>query len=142
MSRNHKPFFHELFGIYKIQRFLFMELGLILIASALTPFFEMQIAGSNIHTFADGFWFSLVTVSSVGFGDFYPVSFGGRVLATVLMFSGVALYSTIVALIGAFYARRRSLRDTEKIYNEVEEIGKKVNQIEKKLEFLIKSKHE
>ncbi len=51
----------------------------------------------NITMAGDAFWWAFSTVTSVGYGDFYPVTLEGRLVAAVLMTAGVALFSTLTA---------------------------------------------
>ncbi len=51
----------------------------------------------NIHGFSDVLWMSFTTITSVGYGDIYPVTGGGRVLAAVLVTTGMGLFSLLTA---------------------------------------------
>ncbi len=55
------------------------------------------------HSFLDGLWWALVTVSTVGYGDITPQTLPGRLLAVVLMVSGLGLLSTLAAAISAYF---------------------------------------
>lgn len=61
--------------------------------------FERDAIDSNIHTAADALWWSLVTISTVGYGDHYPVTAGGKVLATAMIICGVGIFGMISGLI-------------------------------------------
>ncbi|GLT15108.1 ion transporter [Vibrio algivorus] len=61
--------------------------------------FERDAINSNIHTAGDALWWSLVTISTVGYGDYYPVTFGGKVLATAMIICGVGIFGMISGLI-------------------------------------------
>jgi len=52
---------------------------------------EQNDRTANIHTIGDAWWWAVVTITSVGYGDHYPVTFVGRVVAVGLMIGGVAL---------------------------------------------------
>ncbi len=54
--------------------------------------------GSNISSFNDALWWSLVTVTTVGFGDRFPVTDDGRAIASFLIFVGIGLFSTLTAI--------------------------------------------
>lgn len=66
-------------------------------------YFEKDQPGSQIHTFADAIWFSLVTISSVGYGDLTPVTPAGHVIGVIflLMSMGVlvALFGSVVSVV-------------------------------------------
>lgn len=52
-------------------------------------------------------WWGMVTVTTVGYGDFFPVTAGGRLVALVLMIVGVALIGTFAATLSSFLVERR-----------------------------------
>ncbi len=58
---------------------------------------------SNIKTAEDALWWSYVTVTSVGYGDKFPVTTEGRVLAAMLMTVGVGLFGTFTAYMASWF---------------------------------------
>ena len=56
--------------------------------------------------FWSGVWWALVTVTTVGYGDFSPVSPAGRIVAGALMLSGIGLVSTLAASISAYFVSK------------------------------------
>jgi voltage-gated potassium channel len=58
---------------------------------------------SNIKTAEDSIWWSLVTVTTVGYGDKYPVTTEGRLIGVALMFVGVGLFGTFTAYISSWF---------------------------------------
>ena len=66
---------------------------------------------SNIHTASDAIWWGLVTITTVGYGDRFPVTDGGRIIGVFLLFAGIALFSVLTGFIAnAFLAPRRVAR--------------------------------
>jgi voltage-gated potassium channel len=63
---------------------------------------EQEAANANIQNLSDAIWWSLVTVTTVGFGDRYPVTPEGRTVGSFLIFVGIALFSTLTALIASW----------------------------------------
>ena len=53
---------------------------------------------ANIKTAGDALWWSFVTMATVGYGDYYPTTPGGRFLAAALMTAGIVLFGTFTAL--------------------------------------------
>jgi len=53
--------------------------------------------------FGDGVWWAIVTASTVGYGDIAPTTLPGRLIAVVLMLTGVGLMSTLAASITAYF---------------------------------------
>lgn len=58
---------------------------------------------SNIKTAEDAVWWSITTITTVGYGDLYPVTAVGRLIAGVLMFCGVGLFGTLSGVIAGFF---------------------------------------
>jgi len=67
---------------------------------------EEHHRNANINSLSDGLWWAVSTVTTVGYGDKFPVTNSGRVLATGLMFLGVALFSILTATLANSYASR------------------------------------
>jgi len=63
---------------------------------------ERNAPGSNIHTPMDALWWGLVTITTIGYGDKFPVTTEGRLVAGVLVIFGVAMISTITASFAAW----------------------------------------
>ena len=75
--------------------------ALITVASLLILRFENGATGATIKTGADAFWWAVVTVTSVGYGDYVPVTVAGRILAIVLMVFGIGLFAVLTSLVAA-----------------------------------------
>mgnify|MGYP000277046785 CR=1 FL=1 len=64
--------------------------------------FEAGAPNSNINAYVDAFWTLQMSASTVGFGDHYPVTIGGRMVVALMFYVGVGL----VGFIGALIAER------------------------------------
>lgn len=70
---------------------------------------EQDAAGANITTASDALWYSLVTMSTVGYGDQFPVTNPGRLLGSLIIIVGVGIFGTLTGfLANAFVAPRRA----------------------------------
>ena len=67
---------------------------------------ERHAAGANIVNFGDAVWWAFVTITTVGYGDYYPVSVGGRVVAVLLMAGGVAIVGVVTATLSSWVIER------------------------------------
>ncbi len=63
---------------------------------------------SNIHTAEDALWWGLTTITTVGYGDLYPVTLPGRILAGMLMITGVGLFGTLSGVVASFFLGDKS----------------------------------
>ncbi len=64
---------------------------------------EKGVDGSNIHNATDALWWAFVTITTVGYGDYYPVTFEGRIIAAVLMTAGVGLFGTFTGFVASWF---------------------------------------
>jgi voltage-gated potassium channel len=66
---------------------------------------ERDVATSNIKSFGDGLWWAITTVTTVGYGDKFPTTSLGRVLAVGLMLVGISLMGVITASVAAWFVK-------------------------------------
>jgi voltage-gated potassium channel len=66
---------------------------------------ERGVEGSNIKNFGDGLWWAITTVTTVGYGDRFPTTPTGRVLAVCLMLVGISLMGVITASVAAWFVK-------------------------------------
>lgn len=84
---------------------------------------ERDAAEASITGFGDALWWTITTISTVGYGDRYPVTVEGRVVAATLMVTGVALLGVVTASIASWFVenlRTASAGITEEISEEIE----------------------
>lgn len=60
-------------------------------------------ANSNIKTAEDAIWWAFVTITTVGYGDKYPVTTEGRIIAAFLMVTGVGLFGTFTGYMTSWF---------------------------------------
>ncbi|MFF1571894.1 potassium channel family protein [Leifsonia sp. NPDC058292] len=73
---------------------------------------ERDAPHGNIRSFGDAVWWACVTMATVGYGDYYPVTVPGRMLAVLLMLGGIAIVGTTSATIVSYFNdRARHLRE-------------------------------
>jgi voltage-gated potassium channel len=61
--------------------------------------------GANINTIGDALWWAATTITTVGYGDHYPVTVQGRAVAVALMVLGIALLGILTASIAAWFLK-------------------------------------
>ena len=62
---------------------------------------ERSAPDASITTFGEAVWWTITTISTVGYGDRYPVTVEGRLVAATLMVAGIALLGVVTASIAA-----------------------------------------
>lgn len=70
-------------------------------ASVLVLQFESRSPEANITTGWDAFWYSIVTITTVGYGDYYPVTLLGRITAMSIMIAGVGIIGALASLMSS-----------------------------------------
>ena len=70
-------------------------------ASVLVLQFEGQSSDANIKSGWDAFWYSVVTITTVGYGDRYPVTVWGRITAMFIMFMGVGIIGVLASILSS-----------------------------------------
>jgi voltage-gated potassium channel len=68
---------------------------------------------SNIKTAEDAIWWSYVTMTTVGYGDVYPVTTEGRIVAVILMTIGVGLFGTFTAFVSSWFVKSDQQKTVE-----------------------------
>jgi voltage-gated potassium channel len=63
--------------------------------------FESRAADASIQNGWDAFWYSMVTITTVGYGDFYPVTVGGRIAGMFIMFAGVGIIGALASILAS-----------------------------------------
>ncbi len=72
---------------------------------------ERGTPGANIETFGDAMWWAVTTMTTVGYGDHFPVTGSGRLAAVGLMIGGITILGTVTATLASWMVER--IRDEE-----------------------------
>lgn len=66
---------------------------------------ERNAEGANIKTYGDAVWWGIATITTVGYGDRFPVTTEGRAISVFIMILGISLFSIVTASIAATFVR-------------------------------------
>ena len=102
-------------------------LSLLLIVCCSIAVLEFEVpAGGNIVTPEDAMWWAISTMTTVGYGDLYPITAEGRIVAVFLMTAGVGVFALLSGLIASWFlspAAEEANTDREEIKALLRELG-------------------
>jgi voltage-gated potassium channel len=99
---------------------LVMAMTVLSVASVLMVQTESRVADANITTGGDALWWAVVTITTVGYGDQYPVSGFGRVIGFFVMFAGVGIIGALASILASvLIPQPREQRDPAKELGEL-----------------------
>jgi len=93
-------------------------------AAGLALLFERD--GGNIRTLDDALWWAAATITTVGYGDRFPITTEGRAIAVFLMFLGISLFSLVTASVAALFV----LPEQQKEEATLEDVLKRLSELE------------
>lgn len=96
------------FACASAMSFLTVLFGAILVLDA------ERSAGGNIQTGDDALWWAFVSVTTCGYGDFYPVTSEGRLIAAALMVCGIGIFGTFTAYIASMFVEQTEEEDMKR----------------------------
>jgi voltage-gated potassium channel len=112
---------------------VFLTIIVVQYASMAILWVEGDNEKANIHTGSDAVWWAYVTITTVGYGDRYPVTNAGRVVGVLLLSSGVGLFAVITGfLANAFLSRKQDLKSE----TQPDALSNRLSQLESRIEAL------
>ena len=89
---------------------------------------------ADFHSIGEALWWSVQTVTTVGYGDVVPRAVSGRIVATILMVAGIGIISVVTAVVTATFLEtvRRRLGDPghDEVMAKLEELDTRLGKIE------------
>ncbi len=85
----------------------------------------------HIKTLQNALWWSFVTITTVGYGDFYPTTIGGKITAIILMVFGIGLFSSLTVYFSSFLINRFQKEVSQK---EIKRLSKEIKEIKQMLQ--------
>lgn len=110
---------------HSLHYLLLVTLAVILSAAGLAFVVEERGAGS-IDSFGDALWWAAATVTTVGYGDTFPVTPAGRGIAVFLMVAGIALFGVVTANVAAFFVEKEEGGKLDEILGRLDVIERRL----------------
>lgn len=126
--------------IRRLQTTVLALVGLtIAIGVAITPLEQWLSPATTFTTVEDGLWWAVTTVTSVGYGDYYPVTTVGRILGAVLQVAGVMLFGLVIALITVELLRNEQQFYWKRTVERFDRLEEKLEKLEKEQRYIVKN---
>ncbi len=84
---------------------------LLIIFSSISILVVEIVPESNIKTGEDALWWTIVTITTIGYGDKYPVTTEGRFIGVIVMIAGVGLFGTYTGYIASLFVSEQKKED-------------------------------
>ncbi len=118
---------------HSLFRVLIAAAGTLFLGAWLVLLFEENAKGSNIHNYPDALWWAIVTVTTVGYGDRYPVTEGGRMVAAILMLVGIGLIGVLTATVASVFIKEHTDANKEEFKKGHADLGQQLSVISDRL---------
>jgi voltage-gated potassium channel len=118
---------------HSLFRVLIAAFATLVLGSWLVLLFERNAKGSNIHNYGDALWWGIVTVTTVGYGDRFPVTAGGRIVAVILMLVGIGLIGVLTATVASVFIKEHTDANRRELRQGHEDLGQQLSVISDRL---------
>jgi voltage-gated potassium channel len=105
----------------------------LMLGAWLVLLFEDNAKGSNIHNYPDALWWAIVTVTTVGYGDKFPSTGGGRAVAVVLMLVGIGLIGVLTATVASLFIKEHTDANRQEYQKGHADLGQRLSVISGRL---------
>lgn len=83
-----------------------------IIFAAALAFFDFEYGvNPKVHNLFDAFWWAMVTITTIGYGDIYPITTEGRIVAMALMIVGIGTIGSVVSIASGRFSRRTDIQN-------------------------------
>lgn len=103
-------FFNTVWGVVlesRVPYILILAFSIILASSIAVYGFEHSIPDSPVKSIFDAFWWTLTTLTTVGYGDIVPITFEGRIIGIILMIFGIIIWTATISLLTATLVEKK-----------------------------------
>lgn len=99
---------------------------------------ERNAPSASIKTTTDGLWWSVQTLTTVGYGDVVPVTTAGRIMGTMMQVVGAVLFGIVIAMISTTMSRSQEEFYWARMFERLEGLEKTLANLEKNETYMLK----
>ena len=122
----------------KLFYLLFTAAVIIVIGSFVIFSVESQHPDSQINSMLDAVWWTVATVTTVGYGDIVPVTDTGKIVAIFFMFFGIGVLAISLSILGTQFYKRRFEKEEKEFTDYQKLVLQRIDDLEKNQEKLQK----
>ena len=115
---------------------VFVAAGIVIAGSIAMYYVESDQENSQINSYLDALWWTIATITTVGYGDTIPVSDVGKIIAMLYMIFGIAVLAIFLSVLGTKFYQRRFEKEEKKISHAQKLILHRIDDLEKNQEKL------
>ncbi|MEO7598646.1 MAG: potassium channel family protein, partial [Opitutus sp.] len=106
-----------------------MSIVAVLLATIAVYELEHGQPGANIHTPGDALWWAFATITTIGYGDHFPMTVAGRIVAVILVVFGLSFFGTFTAYVASFFLEKAQLKEESEIHRLIHEVRRLREQV-------------
>jgi len=110
--------------------FISLSLGLIIV--------PIERQAGRIDDYFDGIWWAVSTITTVGYGDYVPVTNLGRVIGIILQILGALMFGTTVAMFSYYFNRFQEEYYWRRLFERTDRLEEMMTQLMKRTDFMVK----
>lgn len=99
---------------------------------------ELRSPDATIQNTSDGLWWSIQTLTTVGYGEVTPVTDGGRVLGVLMQLVGAVMFGALIALISTSMSRGQEEFFWNRLFERMNRLEEKIDRLEKSNRYLVR----
>lgn len=109
----------------------------VIISGAILFYFFEYGVNPNVNSLDDALWYVLITITTVGYGDIYPHTIGGRFATLIIIVAGLSFVSYVAFKITGLFFEQTEDKETV-MENKLESIDKKIDRLQEEMDKLKK----